>query len=832
MKPKPSPKRSEIAWTDPMAQSQDAEYSESTGDGGLSAIYPLLPLRQTLVFPKLVAPMAVNREDSLAAIDVAMAEDQVLVAVALRDPTEEEPAPEDFYAVGTEIKILRLLHMPDGSTSILAQGRQRVKIEEIVEEGPFLSAVVTSLPDTPASGAGVEALMRAVLSLFERCVELSPSLSEEVYVAAVNASDPGRLADLIAATIPVDLASRQEVLESRDPVQRLQRVSVMLAKELDVLELESRIHERVHEELDKSQREFFLREQLRIIHRELGETDEQGREVAAFEQKLQSARLPAPARARVDQELRRLATMPSFSPELSMVRSYLDWLVELPWVAVTEDALDLRRAARVLEENHYGLAKAKDRILEHIAIRKLAGNQARTPILCLVGPPGTGKTSMGRAVAQALGRKFVRVSVGGVRDEAEIRGHRRTYIGALPGRILQAMRTAGTTNPVLMLDEVDKLGQDVRGDPAAALLEVLDPEQNREFMDHYLDVPYDLSQVFFITTANLLDTVPHPLVDRMELIPFSGYIEEEKLAIVRQFLVPRQLEQTGLVGHGLEFPEAAVQAIVRGYTYEAGLRELERQLAGVCRKVARLVAEGRPAPHRITPVSLAKYLGPPPYGKQRVEEADGIGVATGLAWTEAGGDLVQVEVTLMPGKGTLLLTGQLGEVMQESGQAALSYARSHAGELEISEIDFEHLDIHIHLPEGAIPKDGPSAGITIATALISALTGRPVRREVAMTGEITLRGRVLPIGGLKEKILAAHRAGVTIVLIPKKNEMDLLELPARVRRDLQLVLVSDMRAVLEHALLPPQTEPMPQRGRRRASKQGQLAPQLDQERSP
>ncbi len=533
MKPKPSPKRSEIAWTDPMAQSQDAEYSESTGDGGLSAIYPLLPLRQTLVFPKLVAPMAVSREDSLAAIDVAMAEDQVLVAVAQRDPTEDEPAPEDFYAVGTEIKILRLLHMPDGSTSILAQGRQRVKIEEIVEEGPFLSAVVTSLPDTPASGAGAEALMRAVLSLFERCVELSPTLSEEVYVAAVNASDPGRLADLIAATIPVDLASRQEVLESRDPVQRLQRVSVMLAKELDVLELESRIHERVHEELDKSQREFFLREQLRIIYRELGETDEQGREVAAFEQKLQSARLPAPARARVDQELQASGyhallfaraqhgpLVPRLVGRAALGRGHRGCSGPSP------------RRARVLEENHYGLAKAKDRILEHIAIRKLAGNQARTPILCLVGPPGTGKTSMGRAVAQALGRKFVRVSVGGVRDEAEIRGHRRTYIGALPGRILQAMRTAGTTNPVLMLDEVDKLGQDVRGDPAAALLEVLDPEQNREFMDHYLDVPYDLSQVFFITTANLLDTVPHPLVDRMELIPFSGYIEEEKLAIV------------------------------------------------------------------------------------------------------------------------------------------------------------------------------------------------------------------------------------------------------------------------------------------------------------
>ena len=826
---KPKPPRSEIAWIDTMAHSQDAMYGESPGDGGKPAIYPLLPLRQTLVFPKMVAPLTVSREDSLAAVDIAMAEDQVLVAVAQRDPTEEEPAPDDFYAVGVEIKVLRMLRMPDGSTSILAQGRQRVRIEEIVDEGPCLSAIVTPLPDIAATGAGAEALMRAVLSLFERCIEFSPALSEEAYVAAVNATEPGWLADLIAGTIAVDLADRQEVLESRDPLHRLQRVSVLLAKELDVLELESRIHEHVQEEVDKSQREFFLREQLRVIQRELGDLDEQSREVAALEQRLQAARLPAPARARADQELRRLAAMPSFAPEASMVRSYLDWLVELPWATVTEDTLDLRRAASVLAENHYGLAKAKDRILEHIAVRKLAGNKTRTPILCLVGPPGTGKTSMGRAVAQALGRKFVRVSVGGVRDEAEIRGHRRTYIGSLPGRILQAMRTAGTANPVLMLDEVDKLGQDVRGDPATALLEVLDPEQNREFMDHYLDVPYDLSQVFFITTANLLDTVPHPLVDRMEVIPFAGYIEEEKLAIARHFLTPHLLEQTGLIGHGLEFPETTVQAIIRGYTYEAGLRELERQMASICRKVARLVAEERPAPHRITPASLARYLGPPRYSYDRIEEADGVGVATGLAWTEAGGDLVQVEVTLMPGKGALLLTGQLGAIMEESGRAALSYARAHAAELEIETIDFAHLDIHVHLPQGAIPKDGPSAGITIATALISALTRRPVRRDVAMTGEITLRGRVLPIGGLKEKAIAAHRAGVTMVLIPKRNESDLLELPARVRRDLQLVLVSDMRAVLDHALLPVQAEPGKQRSRRRASQGQQTNSQSDQE---
>jgi ATP-dependent Lon protease len=725
--------------------------------------------------------------------------------------------------VGVEIKVLRLLRMPDGSTSLLAQGRQRVRIDEIVEEGPFVSAVVTPLPDDTVSSAGVEPLMRAALSLFERCVEQSPKLSDEAYVAALNTVEPGALADLIAATVPIELATRQEVLETLDPVQRLQRVSVLLAKELDVLELESRIHDSVQELLDKSQHEFFLREQLRVIQRELGESDEGSREVAALEKRLQTIKLPPHARARADQELRRLASMPSFSPENSMVHTYLDWLADLPWTATTEDVLDLDHAARVLDENHFGLAKAKERILEHIAIRKLAGVQTRSPILCLVGPPGTGKTSMGRAVAHALGRKFVRVSVGGVRDEAEIRGHRRTYIGSMPGRILQAMRTVGTINPVLMLDEVDKLDKDLRGDPAAALLEVLDPEQNREFVDHYLDVPYDLSQVLFITTANLLDTIPHPLLDRMEVIPFPGYIEAEKLAIARQFLVPRQLEQTGLTGHRLAFPQSTLQAIIRGYTYEAGLRELERQVASICRKVARRVAEGRPAPRRIVPTSLSSYLGPAPYGFGHIEEADQVGMATGLAWTEAGGDLVQVEVSLMPGKGVLLLTGHLGEVMSESGRAALSYARSHAAELGLANVDFEHLDIHVHLPEGAIPKDGPSAGVTIATALISALTSRPVRRDVAMTGEITLRGRVLAIGGLKEKAIAAHRAGVQVMVIPAKNEKDLQELPPHLRRDLRIIPASDMRAVLEVALLPispsatpPSTQPKPSARRRTA----------------
>jgi ATP-dependent Lon protease len=829
MKAKPvTSARTEVAWIDTVAHSQDATYGEALSSSGAPAIYPVVLLRQAIVFPKLVAPLIVSHEGSVAAIDVAMINEQVLVAVAQCDPAEEDPAPGDLYRVGVEIKILRQVRLPDGSVSILVQGRQRVQIEQIVEEGAFFSAVVSALPDTASSVQGTEPLMRAVLSLFERCVDLNPNLSEEAYVAAINAVEPGWLADMITATISVDLATKQEVLELRDPLPRLQRVSVLLAKEVDVLELESRIHQRVQEELDKSQHEFFLREQLRVIQRELGEADEQTREIAALERKLQTARLSVHARARADQELRRLASMPAYTPEHSMVRTYLDWLAELPWAVTTEETLDLRLAARVLAENHYGLDKAKDRILEHIAVRRLAGTQARTPILCLVGPPGTGKTSMGRAVAQALGRKFVRVGVGGVRDEAEIRGHRRTYIGAMPGRILHAMRTAGTTNPVLMLDEVDKLANDIRGDPASALLEILDTEQNREFMDHYLDVPYDLSQVFFITTANLLDTVPAPLVDRMEVVPFAGYIEEEKLAIARHFLVPRQIEQAGLAGVGLSFPEATVQAIIRGYTYEAGLRDLERRVSGICRKVARLVAECRPAPKRIMPASLPRYLGPPPYSYGKVERTDRIGVATGLAWTEAGGDLVLVEVTLMPGKGTLLLTGRLGEVMEESGQAALSYARSHAVELGIDAVAFDRLDIHVHLPVGAAPKDGPSAGITMATALISALTGRPVRHDVAMTGEITLRGRVLPVGGLKEKAIAAHRAGVATIVAPKENEQDLQELPSRVRRDLEIVLVGEMRAVLDRALLPAPDEPS---AWGKASTLAQATPHVNQEGS-
>ncbi len=763
--------------------------------------YVVVPLRNTIVFPRMMAPLLIGRNRSVRAVEAASASGMPILVVAQRDANEENPEPDDLYPMGTEILVVRTLRMPDGSTSILCQGRQRVQISEFTQEEPYLQARGRPVWEEEHEGLPTEALMRAVLALFEKCVQLNPSLPEEAYIAAMNVDEPGWLADLIASVLDMDVEEKQELLETIDTTARLQRLSILLGRELDVLELENRIHQQVQEEMDRSQREYFLREQMRVIQSELGETDEQTREINELRERLEEAGLPEEAFKKAEKELDRLAAMPPFAPEVAIIRTYLDWLIELPWKEITEDNMDIAHAAKVLDEHHYGLPKAKERILEYIAVRKLAPDKMRQPILCFVGPPGTGKTSMGQSIAKALGRKFVRMSLGGVRDEAEIRGHRRTYIGAMPGRIIQTMRTAGTLNPLFMLDEIDKIGLDFRGDPAAALLEVLDPEQNHAFMDHYLDVPYDLSKVMFITTANVLDTVPPALRDRMEVIHFPGYIEEEKLAIARQFLVPRQIEENGLVEHKLSFSDRTLRTIIREHTYEAGVRNLERCIAQICRKVARRVAEGKRAPHHITPASLSKYLGPPEHMFGRIEERDEVGVATGLAVTEAGGDLLSIEVTLMEGKGNLLLTGQLGDVMQESAQAALSYARSHAKELGFGDLDFDKIDIHIHVPEGATPKDGPSAGITIATALISALSKQPVRHEVGMTGEITLRGRVLPVGGLKEKILAAHRAGLTIVVIPKKNEKDLIEIPKRVKRDLKLVLVEHMDEVLPVALV-------------------------------
>lgn len=763
--------------------------------------YPVLPVRDTVIFPYMVTPLFIGRDRSLKSVDAALREDNTLIVVTQRDPDIQDPSFEDLYSIGTQITVGRTVRMPDGTTSILAQGHGRVKLIEVVHSEPYLRARIAPLIEIAKNDLNTEALRRTVLGLFGECVELSPALPDDAYVAALNVEEPGSLADLITSILNIDIDERQEILETLDAGARLHKLSLILAQELDVLRLQSKIQNQVQEEVDKTQREYYLREQMRVIQTELGEGDLQTQEIGDLRKKIAETGMPDEVRKKAEKELQRLVEMPPAAPEISIIRTYLDWLIELPWNFATEDHADLKHAGKILEANHYGLPKAKERILEYMAVRKLAADKMRSPILCFVGPPGTGKTSLGRSIAEALGRKFVRVSLGGIRDEAEIRGHRRTYIGALPGRILQTMRRAGTINPVFMLDEIDKVGVDFRGDPTAALLEVLDPEQNNAFSDHYLDVPYDLSKVMFITTANLLEPVPPALRDRMEVIRFPGYIEEEKLRIARQFLVPRQLQENGILPRSLNFSDGALRLMIREYTYEAGVRNLEREIANICRKTARLIAEGRRVPRQITTESLTKYLGPPQFTFGLAEEKDEIGVATGIAVTEAGGDLLSVEVTLMEGKGNLILTGQLGDVMQESAQAALSYARTHARELGINPKEFEALDIHIHVPEGATPKDGPSAGITMATALISALLRCPVHRDVGMTGEITLRGRILPIGGLKEKVIAAHRAGLKTVLLPQKNKKDMVEIPQRVRRDLKFVFVNRMDEVLPVALI-------------------------------
>jgi ATP-dependent Lon protease len=791
----------------------DMEDFLDEGDEDLAGDYPLLPLRDTVVFPHMMTPLAVGRDRSIKAVEAAIGSDNLMIVVAQRDPEVREPGLDDLYTIGVEMVVGRILRMPDGTTNILGQGRRRVQVQSLSQTWPYIRAKVQPLPEDERVTRDTEALVRAVLALFEKVVQLSRTLPEDAYVAAMNLSEPGPLADLIASFLDLELPERQELLELLNPAERLKRLSIHLANELDMLELEYQIHDQVQREVDRSQREFFLREQMRAIQSELGEIDIQLAEVQEVEEKIAATDMPDEVRAKAEKELSRLKAMSPAAPEIGIIRTYLDWLLELPWTVATEDNLDIAIVAKALNANHFGLPKAKERILEYLAVRKLSAGKpsTRSPILCFVGPPGTGKTSLGRSIAEALGRKFVRVSLGGIRDEAEIRGHRRTYIGALPGRIIQTMRTAGTVNPLFMLDEIDKVGLDFRGDPSAALLEVLDPEQNFEFSDHYLDVPYNLSKVMFITTANILDPIPPALRDRMEVIEFPGYIEEEKMAIARQFLIPRQLGENGLdtPERKLSFSDKALRIMVRDYTYEAGVRNLEREIANVCRKVARRVAEAKPAPRNVTVQSLAKYLGPPRFLRDERDRVDEIGLALGIAWTEAGGDLLPVEVSLMDGKGSLMLTGQLGEVMQESAQAALSYARSHAHELGIGDVDFDKLDIHIHVPEGAIPKDGPSAGITMATALISALIERPVHHDLAMTGEITLRGRVLPIGGLKEKVLAAHRAGLKTVMLPKQNKKDMVEIPRRVRRDLKFVFVDRMEEVLPVALLPEAGPPRP-----------------------
>jgi ATP-dependent Lon protease len=764
---------------------------------------PALIMRDIVVFPRMVSPIFIVPGANLDAINYVQKESGTMIALMLKDSDIEKPTPADFIEIGVEVAVGRLLTLQDGNNSALVQGRHRIKITDIIENEPFWTVRGKVIEENTRTDRQTEALMRTSRDLFERCIQLDRSLPDEAHLFSINITEPGWLSDMITTAISLPYDNRMELLEILEPKERLKKINWLLAQELDVLQLEDEIQTRVQGEVDRSQREFYLREQLKAIQNELGEGDVWTRELLELKAKVEEKKMPEEAKTQAFKEIERLTQMPAMSPEVAILRTYLDWLIDLPWVETTSDNLDVRHAAKVLEANHYGLGKAKDRILEYIAVKSLKPKKARQPILCFVGPPGTGKTSLGKSIAAALGSKFVRLSLGGVRDEAEIRGHRRTYIGALPGRILQTMKRAGTINPLFMLDEIDKLGADFRGDPASALLEVLDPEQNFAFSDHYLELPYDLSKVMFITTANNLNSIPPALLDRMEVIEFPGYIEEEKLEISKRFLIPRQLEESGLEIEELKFEDDALCKVIREYTYEAGVRNLEREIGRICRKTARLKSEKKKFSTTLTKSHVEKFLGPPQFFFTEAERKDEVGVATAMAWTENGGDIMPVEVLIMEGKGNLQITGQIGDVMQESAQAALSYLKSRADTLDIDPETFEQIDIHIHVPEGAIPKDGPSAGITIATALISAFTERPVKKEIGMTGEITLRGNVLPIGGVREKVLAAHRAGLKVVIMPEKNAKDMIEVPKKVREDIKIIYVKHMDEVLKVALSSP-----------------------------
>ncbi|HHY89926.1 MAG TPA: endopeptidase La [Chloroflexi bacterium] len=788
--------------TEELYQVPDAE----PNDAGLIEAAAIV-LRDIVVFPHMVSPIFITPGPNLMAIQEAQFNYETVIALVMKDPEVDEPGPEDFLPIGVEVAVGRLLNLPDGNSSALVQGRRRVKIVEFVQEDPFYRVRALPIDEPEEVNRQVDALMRTARDLFERCVQMDRSLPDEAHLFSMNIQEPGWLADMIATAIALPFNERQSLLMIPDPQERLKRVNWLLAQELDVLQLEDEIQNRVQNEVDRSQREYYLREQMKAIQTELGEGDLFSREINELRQRVEAAELPAEVKQAAQKEVERLAQMPAMAPEVGIIRTYIDWIIELPWTNETEDNLDVRNAARVLDRNHYGLGKAKDRILEYIAVRSLKPKRLRQPILCFVGPPGTGKTSLGRSIAEALGRNFVRVSLGGVRDEAEIRGHRRTYIGALPGRVLQTMRRAKSVNPLFMLDEIDKLGNDFRGDPASALLEVLDPEQNYAFSDHYLELPYDLSRVMFITTANSLASIPPALLDRMEVVEFPGYIEEEKVEIARRFLIPRQLEESGFDAGEIYFQEDTLSKIIREYTYEAGVRNLEREIGRMTRKLARLKSEKRRYPTRLTPAMVEKYLGPPQFFQTEAEKENEVGVATAMAWTENGGEIMPVEVLILDGKGNLQITGQVGDVMQESAQAALSYMKSRSETLNLPADMYEGVDVHIHIPEGSIPKDGPSAGITIATALISAFTERKISKDVAMTGEITLRGRVLPVGGVREKLLAAYRAGIRTVVIPERNLKDLVDLPKKVRTDLRIVPVTHMDQVLDLALEPEPVKP-------------------------
>ena len=780
---------------------------------------PVLPLREMVLYPQMVLPLFLEEEDIELwhSIEIAQKRERTVIALMLKDPEKEELTADDFLPIGVEAAVGRTIQVPDEAFAVLLQARQRVEVVRLRRDRRGWYAKARPLSETVEINREVEAAMRTAVDLFKQCVDLNPNVPEEAFHYASQIDEPSWLADMIISTLPLSLETRHELLIMTDPLVRLQRVISLLAKEIDVLKLEGEIQARVASEVDRSQREMYLREQMRAIQTELGDDDIWEQDIDELRQKIETIGLPEEVKAAAEKEINRLAQMSPMSPELGVIRTYLDWIIELPWNTVTEDDLDIKHAEKVLEAYHYGLPKVKERILEYIAVRSLKPKRMRHPILCFVGPPGTGKTSLGRSIAEALGRKFVRLSLGGVRDEAEIRGHRRTYIGAMPGRILQTIRRAQTKNPLFMLDEIDKMGQDYRGDPASALLEVLDPEQNSTFSDHYLELSFDLSQVMFITTANIQDTIPPALLDRMEIIEFPGYTEEEKIQIAKRFLIPRQLEESGLDEKSIQFSTKSLQKVIREYTYEAGVRNLEREIGHICRKVARLKAGGKVFPHQITNSIIERFLGPPQFFDLDAERQDEIGVATALAWSPNGGEIMPVEVLLMEGKGNLQITGQIGDVMQESAQAAMSYLKSRAAMLNIDSQVFENTDVHIHVPEGAIPKDGPSAGVTIATALISAFTRRRCRKEVGMTGEITLRGHVLPVGGIRDKILAAHRAGLKVVIIPKRNEKDLIDIAKKVLNELQIIKVETIDEVLHVALTAPEVKPYALLPRRKRS---------------
>ncbi|WP_447973307.1 endopeptidase La [Nitrospira sp. Kam-Ns4a] len=762
---------------------------------------PLLPVRDIVVFPYMVLPLFVGREMSIKAIEAALAGNRMIFLATQKALDVENPKPDDIHQVGTIGIIMRMLKLPDERIKILVQGVAKGRVQDYIQTEPYYSVRIARIPELKPAAVSLEgeAIMRTVREQLERVISLGKVLMPDVMVVIENLEDPGRLADMVVSNLGLKVEVAQEVLEIEDPVARLKRVSEILAKEVEVLSMQQKIQAQAKGEMDKTQREYFLREQLKAIQKELGELDERAEEVADFRKRIKDAKMPEKVLRECEKQLKRLEKMHPDTAESATVRTYLEWMVELPWSKKSKDNLDIKAAAKVLNEDHYDLEKVKERILEYLAVRKLK-DRMKGPILCFVGPPGVGKTSLGKSIARALGREFVRISLGGVRDEAEIRGHRRTYVGALPGRIIQGIKQAGTSNPVFMMDEVDKIGMDFRGDPSAALLEVLDPEQNHAFSDHYLGVPFDLSEVMFITTANLMDPIPSPLRDRMEIIEIPGYTEEEKLGIAQRYLIPRQLKEHGITETHVRFTEPALRHIITHYTREAGVRNLEREIANVMRKVAKKVAEGKTSRHTVIPGNLHRYLGVPKFLPEAEQQKDEVGVATGLAWTETGGDVLYIEATVMKGKGQLMLTGHLGDVMKESAQAALSYVRSRAKLLGIDPEVFAKTDLHIHVPAGAIPKDGPSAGITMATAIASSLTNRPVRRDVAMTGEVTLRGRVLQIGGLKEKILAAKRAKLSTVILPARNKKDLEEIPKHLLRGLHFVFVETMDEVIRTSL--------------------------------